>query len=153
MAKKNGWPTKYLKEYEEQAYKLCLLGATDEEMGDFFGVDESTINRWKKKYEGFCASIKRGKIYADANVAESFYKRACGYEHPDVHISNYQGDITVTDIIKHYPPDTAAGFIWLKNRAGWKDKQEVKHGVTDETATLLGLIDGSKGKLPSEKER
>lgn len=123
-----GRPTKYKKEFEEQAYKLCLLGATDEEMGDFFGVDERTINRWKKSKKGFCQSLKRGKRVADANVAESLYKRACGYEHPDTHISNYQGDITVTDIVKHYPPDTAACFIWLKNRAGWKDK--TNHEIT-----------------------
>lgn len=116
-------PTKYKAEFEEKVYKLCLLGATDEEIADFFGVTERTINRWKKK-KGFCQAIKKGKIDADANVAESLYNRACGYKHPDVHISNYQGDITVTDIIKHYPPDTAAAFIWLKNRAGWKDKSE-----------------------------
>jgi hypothetical protein len=28
---------------------------------------------------------------------------------------------------KYYPPDTAAAFIWLKNRRGWKDKQELDH--------------------------
>jgi len=43
-----------------------------------------------------------------------------------VHISNYQGDVTVTEVTKHYPPDTAAAFIWLKNRRPdlWRDKQE-----------------------------
>ena len=157
MAKKaknrGGRPTRYKAEYNEQAYKLCLLGATDEEMADFFGVSEVTINTWKKNKKGFLESLKKGKRNADANVAESLYKRACGYEHPDVHISSYEGDITVTDITKHYPPDTAACFIWLKNRAGWRDKQETEHAVSKETADLLGLIDGStKGKLPDRTE-
>jgi hypothetical protein len=31
-----GRPTKYKEEYNEQAYKLCLLGATDKELADFF---------------------------------------------------------------------------------------------------------------------
>lgn len=122
--KKAGRPTAYKKEYAEQVYKLCLLNAIDADIADFFGVQEKTINNWKKKYPLFLQSIKRGKIKADAEVAEALFHRACGYSHPDVHISNYQGDITVTDITKHYPPDTAAGFIWLKNRAGWKDKTE-----------------------------
>lgn len=135
-SKKNGRPSKFKPEYEEQAYKLCLLGATDEEMADFFGVTEKTINNWKRR-KRFLQSIKRGKIKADANVAESLYKRACGYEHPDVHISNYQGFITVTDITKHYPPDTAACFIWLKNRAGWKDKTDIEHSGTVNLAQAL----------------
>jgi hypothetical protein len=123
-------PTKYKEEYKEQARKLCLLGATDKEIGDFFGVTETTINNWKETKEGFFESIKKGKIIADANVADSLYHRACGYSHPDTHVSNYQGEITLTALTKHYPPDTAAGFIWLKNRrsADWMDKREPDGG-------------------------
>lgn len=153
MPKKQGRPTKYKSTFCEQAYKLCLLGAIDKELADFFDVTEDCITKWKKNYPEFLLSLKEGKVQADANVAESLYKRACGYKHPDVHISNYQGDITITDITKHYPPDTAAAFIWLKNRAGWRDKQEHEHGVTKELSNLLGLIDGStKGKLPDQEE-
>lgn len=117
-------PTKYKAEYCEKAYKLCLLRAIDKDIADFFDTTEVTINAWKKVHPEFLESLKRGKIQADSEVAEKLFQRACGYSHPDVHISNYQGDITVTDITKHYPPDTAAAFIWLKNRAGWKDKHD-----------------------------
>lgn len=123
-----GRPTLYKEEYNEQAYRLCLLGATDEELAEFFHVTEQTINNWKNDYPKFFESLKRGKASADANVAESLYKRAIGYSHPDVHISNFQGEITITDVTKHYPPDTGAAFIWLKNRQPnkWKDKVEVE---------------------------
>ena len=40
----SGRPTKYKEEYAEQAYKLCLLGAKDKEMADFFQVSLSTLN-------------------------------------------------------------------------------------------------------------
>lgn len=119
-----GRPTKYRKEYDEQVYKLCLLNANDKQIADFFEVSEVTINAWKKSSPEFLKSIKKGKIKADSEVAESLHARAVGYSHPDVHISNYQGIITLTKITKHYPPDTAAAFIWLKNRQGWKDKTE-----------------------------
>jgi hypothetical protein len=119
-----GQPTKYNSSLDDLVYKLCLLNATDVQIADVLGICEATLNNWKKKYPRFLESIKRGKIYADAKVAGALFHRACGYSHPDVHISNYQGDITITDITKHYPPDTAAAFIWLKNRAGWKDKTE-----------------------------
>lgn len=127
-----GRPSLYCEEYAEQAYRLCLLSATDKELADFFGVDERTINRWKENHPEFCQSITRGKEAADANVAERLYQRAMGYSHPETHVSNYQGAITLTPLTKHYPPDTAAASLWLRNRQPhkWRDKQEV--GFTDK---------------------
>ncbi|MCJ7483893.1 MAG: hypothetical protein MUO31_13120 [Thermodesulfovibrionales bacterium] len=117
----------YRATFPEMAYKLCLLGVTDAMMAEVFEVSEATLNTWKKKHPLFLESLKKGKVQADAEVAKALFRRACGYSHPDVHISNFQGKITVIDITKHYPPDTAAAFIWLKNRAGWKDKQLYEH--------------------------
>ena len=148
-----GRPTDYKAEYNEQVFKLCLLGATDKELGEFFGVCEATINNWKLEHPAFLESLKRGKKVADAEVAEKLYQRALGYEHPETKVFCHEGDITEHEVTKHYPPDTAAAFIWLKNRAGWKDKQEHEHGLNRETAELLGLIDGgTKGTLPDRAE-
>lgn len=124
---KGGRPSRYKSEYSEQARKLCLLGSTDESLADFFNVSVTTLNTWKKVHPEFLSSIKEGKVVADANVAEALYNRALGYSHPHDHISNFQGEITVTPTTKHYAPDTGAAFIWLKNRSNWKDKQEVEH--------------------------
>lgn len=126
-----GRPTLYREEYAEQAYKLCLLGMTDEELAESFQVDERTINNWKIEHPGFIQSLIRGKNIADADVAESLYKRAVGYSHPDVHVSNFQGAITITDLTKHYPPDTGAGKLWLTNRQPkrWKDRVEIKEEI------------------------
>lgn len=121
-----GRPTKYKNEYAEQARKLCLLGATDAEMADFFDVDESTINNWKNDFPEFLESIKKGKLLADANVADRLYRRAMGYEAPDVDIRVVEGEIIQTPMVKYYPPDTPAAIFWLKNRqkAIWRDKVE-----------------------------
>lgn len=118
-------PTAYKEEYNKLAYGFCLLGATDKFLADRFEVCVDTINEWKNVHEEFSASIKRGKEIADAKVAEALFNRACGYSHPEEKIFNDGGVILRADTIKHYPPDTAAAFIWLKNRGGWKDKQEV----------------------------
>ena len=39
---------------------------------------------------------------------------------------------------EHYPPDTAAAFIWLKNRRkqDWRDKSEVSVTHNDEISSL-----------------
>ena len=116
-------------EYDEQAYKLCLLGATDKELGDFFNVTEQTINNWKKDFPAFFESIKRGKIDADARVAQSLFKRALGYTANETQLAQFGGMFTDEKVIpKEVAPDTTAAIFWLKNRQPdkWRDKQEVK---------------------------
>lgn len=121
-----GRPSEYREEYIEQARKFCLLGATDKELADFFHVTVTTLNNWKNEHPEFLVSIQEGKEIADANVADRLYQRALGYSHPEVHVSNYQGVVTLTPLTKHYPPDTQAGSLWLRNRqpAKWRDKVE-----------------------------
>ncbi|MHB8916547.1 MAG: helix-turn-helix domain-containing protein [Desulfocucumaceae bacterium] len=124
-----GRPTKYRPEFTEQAYKLCLLGATDREMADFFEVNEDTLNEWKKVHPEFSESLKKGKEQADAVVASKLYHRAIGYEHEDTQFATFQGEITDRETyIKHYPPDTTAAIFWLKNRqsAKWRDTQNME---------------------------
>lgn len=140
-----GRPTKYKDEYAEQVYKLCLLGATDEKLADFFDVDEATINRWKKNNAEFCESVKRGKEIADSEIAESLFHRAKGYSHDAVKIMTVaSGDgcgsrIEEVEYTEHYPPDTTACIFWLKNRQRehWRDKTEHDVTVTGDIADQL----------------
>lgn len=127
-----GRPTDYKEEYAEQGYRLCLLGAIDKDLADFFEVSEATINNWKIAHPEFLESIKRGKQIADTQVADRLYQRALGYEHEDLYLTQYQGEIVEKTITKHYPPDTTAAIFWLKNRqpSKWRDRTEtdVKSG-------------------------
>lgn len=110
----------------EQARKLCLLGATNDDLADFFKVDVSTIERWIAEGSDFCGAVKEAKEELDGKVVRRLFERATGYSHPDVHISNYQGSVTQTPIIKHYPPDATSAIFWLKNRrpAEWRERIE-----------------------------
>ena len=131
--KREGRPTKHKEEYNEQAYKLCLLGATDKELADFFKVEEKTINTWKIKIPEFLQSLKAGKEQADSVVASKLYHRAIGYEHEDTQFATFQGQITDSQTYtKHYAPDTTAAIFWLKNRqsAKWRDKTD--HEITGQ---------------------
>jgi hypothetical protein len=127
-----GRPTDYRDEYAEQAYKLALLGLTDAEIASFFGVVEDTVNEWKQVHPEFSVSINRGKLPADGNVAEKMYRRAMGYSHEAVKIFMPAGadEPVYAPYTEHYPPDTQAASLWLRNRqpAKWRDKQEHEHG-------------------------
>lgn len=130
-----GRPTDYREEYNIQAEKLCKLGATDNELADFFEVTEQTINNWKNEHPQFFESIKKGKTLADAEVAERLYQRAMGFEHDSEEIkvvANGNGEgssIERVPVRKIYPPDTVAAIFWLKNRQKekWRDKSEIDH--------------------------
>ena len=133
-----GRPSAWRPEFAEQAYKYCLLGATDIQMAEFFGVSNQTFNAWKKKQPDLLDALKRGKAVADANVAHGLYKRATGYEITEEVIKTVAGKIERVETTKHFPPDTAAAFIWLKNRVPtqFKDKQQIEHSGRIDYANL-----------------
>ena len=146
MANKAGRPTKYKDEYCDQVYKLCLLGHTDIEIAGFFDVSVDTIHEWRKVHPEFSESTKRGKDIADGNVAESLYRRAVGYEHPEDKIFNSNGEALVVPTVKRYPPDTQAASLFLRNRQPkkWRDKQEIDHTTAGEKITQPQIIIGGK---------
>jgi excinuclease UvrABC nuclease subunit len=132
--RKGGRPTRYRKEFAEQALKLCRLGATDVELADFFEVGETTLNRWKAAHPRFRESLKEGKSQADAEVASKLFKRATGYSHLDTKFATHEGKITdAKEYVKHYAPDTIACIFWLKNRRPdlWRDRVGVEHTGKD----------------------
>jgi hypothetical protein len=130
--RKVGRPTVYKPEYNQQVIKLCLLGASDKEIADFFEVSESTLNNWKIEYPEFLESIKKGKVEADANVGSSLYNRAIGFTQKGCEkVFQYQGEIVRATVNEYFPTDTTAAIFWLKNRQPdkWRDKQEVNSNV------------------------
>lgn len=127
-----GRPPKFKDEFVEQARKLCLLGATDKELADFFEVDERTINRWKHDSPPFCQALKAGKEEADERVERSLYHRAIGYKHEATKFFQAGCEILSREYVEHYPPDTTAAIFWLKNRRTdrWRDKADIEHSGT-----------------------
>jgi hypothetical protein len=124
-----GAPSKYQTEFEEQVFKLCLLGATDKHIADFFGVCEATINNWKHEYPKFLESIRNGKERADIEIANALYHRAKGcsiktQKAIKVKIDQYQEKVEVVDLEEAYPPDPVCIKYFMNNRNPdrWKDK-------------------------------
>lgn len=129
-----GRPSEFDPAYIEQAGKLCALGATDDEMADFFGVHRSTIYRWKLDHPEFCDAIKSAKEIADERVERSLYQKATGYNYTEeqafkIKKAQYEEEVEVVQVEKHSPADTTAAIFWLKNRrkAEWRDKHEIEH--------------------------
>lgn len=148
-----GRPTKYQTSYNQQAYKLCLLGAIDKDLADWFDVNTDTINEWKKVYPKFKASIQKGKKIADIKVAESLFRTATGFDTEEVTFEksgdkqtvsvSTAGEIKADDeykkkvVTKFIPGNVTAQKFWLINRdkENWREKQEIE--VTNKIIEVL----------------
>lgn len=141
----SGRPTDYRPEYAEQAYKLCLLGATDKAMADFFRTSEQTLNAWKAAQPKFLEALRAGKAKADAEMAHSLYHRGKGYSHEAVKIFMPAGatEPVYAPYIERYPPDTQAASLWLRNRQPgiWREKTEHEHTGKDGGPIEMSIDD------------
>ncbi|MEQ8653293.1 MAG: hypothetical protein RIC87_12590 [Kiloniellales bacterium] len=141
----------------EQVFKLCLLGATNAELADFFGVGGSTIDRWLDEEGEFWGAVKRGRSEADANVASRLYERAMGFTHPEEDIRVINGEVVRVQVTKQYPPDTTAAIFWLKNRRPdkWRDKKDVELDAKvqhDTAGPLSDFVAQALGKADEDDE-
>ena len=102
---------------DEQAYKLSLLGLTEDEMARFFDVSRNTFYRWKVENPGFRDAVYSGKEIADAEVALALYKRAAGMSvKSEKAMKGQNGEIVITQTVTEVPPDTKAAIHWLQLR-------------------------------------
>lgn len=147
-----GRPTSFRPEYAREAAMLCKLGATDQELADFFDVTIRTINRWKVVHPEFADALRRGKDVADERVEASLYHRAMGLEYEEANPVKlkkvlYDGDgkkvaeeerVEIVMVKKVIPADTTAAVFWLKNRRAeqWRDIQRHEHGKPGEFEAL-----------------
>lgn len=156
---KQGRPTKFDPKKMAAVELMARRGFTDKEIARCLGVTEQTINNWKKAHPDFFESLKGWKDYADGNVERSLYERATGYTAPETKAQWVEtsevldgqvfksGRWEYADLRKHYPPDTPAAIFWLKNRQGWRDKQELEHSGD---ITLRVVYDEAKPVDPND---
>jgi hypothetical protein len=130
-----GRPTSYRPEFAVQAEKLCALGATDDDLADFFETSTRTIYRWQTQFEEFCQALRAGKAPADERVERSLFHRAVGYRHEAVKIFMPAGakEPVYAEYVEQVPPDTTAAIFWLKNRRPdlWRDRVQNEHSGPD----------------------
>ena len=128
----------YAEWMNDQAFRLALLGLTDEEMAAAFGICIDTFYRWLNEFHAFSESIQKGKVRADADVAHSLYKRATGMVIiSERAMKNKEGEVVIAQTKTEIPPDTGAAAKWLFNRqrGRWTAKEDGTGGGEDPSDT------------------
>ena len=143
----SGWREDYIRE----VFFLTLMGATDVQIAQTFGVSVEALDKWKRSKPEFLRAMKAGKTEADAKVVHSLYLAAIGYSHPDqVVIANKvrkydekgrvieeRTEPLIVNTIKNYPPNVTAAVKWLQARQPdvWGNKLRVE-GKVDHSHKL-----------------
>lgn len=91
-------------------------GLLDQDIARRMGVDPSTLRRWRDRYPALNQALCQAQDL-DSQVEGALLRRALGYSVTEVkRVDNGKDAVSVTETVKHVPPDTTALFFWLKNR-------------------------------------
>lgn len=150
--KNMGRPSLYHEGFCHLVSKMTLIGAIIPDLADLLGTNNDTISEWMKVFPDFSDAIKNARATANNQVEKSLHHRATGYSHKAVKIfhsaivQNDKGEVVGGGTVlvpyeEHYPPDTAAAFIWLKNRdpSRWTNRTNEGAGgeITPDDAKQL----------------
>ena len=126
---------------------LAEKGKTDKEIFITLDVSKETYYKWQRLHPAFKTAVQEGKIDVDKDIEQSLFSRAKGMIMTEKKVvQNPDGTVRQEITEKQIPPDTAAAFIWLKNRKPkeWRDKHDVEHSGKDGGGIEIILIDPSK---------
>lgn len=159
--KTRGRRTLYRPEMCDLVERLCFLGLKDTELAHSLKITERTLNTWKRVHPEFLQSIKKGREEADGHVARALYKRSIGFickrQQPFKLKRTYYDEegrrceeerVEIAEFFDQVPPDTAAAFIWLKNRRPdkWTDKP-IAEPTGEDQADFEKALKESAAKL------
>ncbi|WP_088185869.1 transposase [Desulfosporosinus sp. FKA] len=122
---KSKWPQ--VKEQLQFVEGWAKLGLTEEQIAHNLGIGRSTLGEFKNKYPELQSALKKGRTVAVAELENTLYKRALGYDYEISRTSLRMIDGKeakfVQKIRKHMPADVGAIIILLKNkdRGNWCD--------------------------------
>jgi hypothetical protein len=132
------------------ARKLCMLGATDDDLARLLEVPRETIDAWFAQVAGFAAAVRAGRDVADATVAERLYARAIGYSHAAEKIHNNRGEIVREPDTEH-SRDGAAIPALTSTCAHVRGRRARRPSAAEEgrCPTLRATREGQAGRVTS----
>ena len=105
----------------DQLYGLAKIGLTEAQIATSLGISVATLERRKSDNEEFAKTLKAGKAAGVQSVTNALYENAVD------------------------KGNASSMIFFLKNRAGWSDKQEVEHsGAMGVDVTLDAAIEALK---------
>lgn len=138
------------------AYAMALAGCTEFQIAEAFGITRATLWNWKIWDPKLAELLEVATGAANRNVEASLYHKAMGYTYHSEEIKVVDGQVIRVPTTTHIPPDNTAMIFWLKNRAGWRDVQQIEDVTPPSEAVdmrkaalaVIQLLKGAAGALP-----
>lgn len=128
----------FKQEYYDQIEKFMKLGLSEKVIAEeIWEISTGTMDYWKRNNPKFLACLKKGKEIALAEVANSLFMSAIGYEKEDMVVMpgtekvfdengkprGYRTVPVYAKVIKYYPPNPYAAqkILALKQRDIWAE--------------------------------
>jgi transposase len=127
-----GRPSKYNPDFCNTVIGEMAQGSSIEELQLVLKVHKDTIYEWAKEYPDFSDALKRGKA-----LSEAWWREV--------------GRVNLKDDKFNY----TGWYMNMKNRFGWKDKQEVEsqvHQVNETYAEHKARLDAEREKAIKDKQ-
>lgn len=93
-----------------QVEKLAAIGLNEQQVADSLGICVDTLAARKRDSSSFSEALKRGKAKGVAKISNALFEQGMNGQ-------------------------TAAAIFFMKNRAGWTDKQQIDE-KSDTTLTF-----------------
>jgi hypothetical protein len=134
-----GCPSRFHPDLCEQAHNYCLLGATNDELAQFFDVSPGTIDRWIAGHAAFGDAVRSGRVAADPRVARGLFSREVGYDCTVERMAIVAGELKPVTSTIHYPANVQACIFWLRTRRRqtWRDTPNDRPADTVDDLALL----------------
>lgn len=144
-----GRPSKYdteIKPYIEDIKKAVEAGATVEEIANAFGINKSTLYKYKAEKKELKDAFARGRGKIIFEIKAALLKKALGYEYEEkkqyITEDDNGGKKKHTEILtKHMPPSETAGAMLLRNYdSSWLDKDNISTQLKQQELELKKAI-------------
>ena len=144
-----GRPSKYdteIKPYIEDIKKAVQAGATVEEIAVAFGINKSTLYKYKAEKKELKDAFARGRRMIIFEIKGALLKKALGYDYEEKKqyiTEDASGNKKKhTEIMtRHQPPSETAGAMLLRNYdPEWLDKDNISTELRKQELELKKAI-------------
>ena len=111
-------PFKIDKEVLDKVEEYAGQGMNQEQVADALGINRKTLMKYKHLNSNFLDALKAGSAKGIAKITNALFNQA------------EEGN-------------TSAAIFYLKNRAGWSDKQEIEHSGNIITGVEVEFINSN----------
>lgn len=131
----------------KRAREFATLGADNETIAAYLGVDISTLDRWRVEYPQLNKALSAGREIGGVEVVRSLVKRAKGYTAKARKVVMVDGQPQVVEYKEEIAGDVTAQRYYLNNRhpKEWQERNGAQQLQAIDLAALVEALHRNRG--------